>query len=74
MIGYAEQFDRFELSSPGWFHAESDSGPGPAAADAGRSLRWAKVSAKYLLNLRAVDDRDDCDDDDGHGHHHGHGH
>jgi sugar phosphate isomerase/epimerase len=72
VIGYPEQFDRFELSSPGWFHAESDSGPGPAAADAGRSLRWAKVSAKYLLDLRA-DDRDDCDDDD-HGHHHGHGH
>ena len=30
VIGYQEQFDRFELSSPGWFHAESDSGPGPA--------------------------------------------
>ena len=72
VIGYQEQFDRFELSSPGWFHSESDSGPGPAG-DAGRSLRWAKVSAKYLLNLRAADDRDDCDDDDGHGHH-GHGH
>jgi sugar phosphate isomerase/epimerase len=73
VIGYREQFDRFELSSPGWFHAESDSGPGPAATDAGRSLRWAKVSAKYLLDLRADHDRDDCDDDD-HGHHHGHGH
>ena len=31
---------------PGWFHAESDSGPGPAATDPGRSLRWAKVSAQ----------------------------
>ncbi len=69
VIGYSEQFDRFELSSPGWFHAESDSGPGPAATDPGRSLRWAKVSAKYLLNLRA-DGRDDCDDDDHHHHHH----
>ena len=73
VLGYAEQFDRFELSSPGWFHAESDSGPGPAATDAGRSLRWAKVTAKYLLDLRA-DDRDDCDDDHDHHHHHGHGH
>ena len=73
VIGYREQFDRFELSSPGWFHAESDSGPGPAATDAGRSLRWAKVSAKYLLDLRADHDRDDCDDVD-HGHHHAHGH
>ena len=71
VIGYSDQFDRFELSSPGWFHAESDSGPGPAATDPGRSLRWAKVSAKYLLNLRGDDDRDDCDDDDDH---HGHGH
>ena len=47
---------------------------GTGRRDAGRSLRWAKVSAKYLLDLRAADDRDDCDDD-GHGHgHHGHGH
>jgi sugar phosphate isomerase/epimerase len=77
VIGYQEQFDRFELSSPGWFHAESDSGPGPAATDPGRSLRWAKVSAKYLLALRADED-DNCDDDDDHHHHHhhhhGHGH
>ena len=55
-IGYSDQFDRFELSSPAWFHAESDSGPGPAAVDPGRSLRWAKVSAKYLLDLRADGD------------------
>ena len=71
VIGYSDQFDRFELSSPAWFHAESDSGPGPAAVDPGRSLRWAKVSAKYLLDLRADGD-DDCDDDDHHHHHHGH--
>ena len=76
VIGYQDQFDRFELSSPGWFHAESDSGPGPAATDPGRSLRWAKVSAKYLLDLREGDDRDDCDDDDhdDHGHHRGRWH
>ena len=74
VIGYQDQFDRFELSGPAWFHAESDSGPGPAAADAGRSLRWAKVSAVYLRDLREDDDRDDCEDDDHHdrGHHGGH--
>ena len=64
MIGFQDQFDRFELSSPGWFHAESDSGPGPAAIDPGRSLRWAKVSAEYLRDLREDEDRDDCEDDD----------
>ncbi len=53
VLGYAEQFSRFPLSPPGWFHAESDSGPGPAAIDPGRSLRWAKVSAAWLKNLRA---------------------
>jgi hypothetical protein len=30
---------------------ESDSGPGPAA-DPGRSLRHAKISAKLLLGLK----------------------
>ena len=64
VIGYQDQFDRFELSSPGWFHAESDSGPGSAALDPGRSLRWAKVSAEWLRDLRADKDRDDCEDDD----------
>ena len=72
VIGYQDQFDRFELSSPGWFHAESDSGPGPAATDPGRSLRWAKVSAVYLRDLRGDGDRDEDDDDDDHGHHGGH--
>ena len=70
VLGYPVQFDRFELASPGWFHAESDSGPGPAATDPGRSLRWAKVSAVYLRDLREDEAREDCDDD--HGHHHGH--
>ena len=64
VIGFQDQFDRFELSSPGWFHAESDSGPGPAAIDPGRSLRWAKVSADWLRDLRVDKDRDDCEDDD----------
>ena len=71
VIGYQDQFDRFELSSPGWFHAESDSGPGSAALDPGRSLRWAKVSADWLRDLRVDKDRDDCEDDD-RGRHRGH--
>jgi hypothetical protein len=45
-------FRRYRLSSPAWFHNESDAGPGPAA-DPGRSLRWAKISARYMLSLRA---------------------
>jgi sugar phosphate isomerase/epimerase len=64
VLGFQEQFDRYELSSPGWFHAESDSGPGPAT-DPGRSLRWAKVSADWLRDLREGHD-DDCDDDHRH--------
>jgi sugar phosphate isomerase/epimerase len=52
VIGFQDQFARLELSPPGWFHNESDSGPGPAATDPGRSLRWAKVSAEYMLALR----------------------
>jgi sugar phosphate isomerase/epimerase len=52
VLGFPETFRRFPLSAPGWFHAESDAGPGPAS-DPGRSLRWAKVSAQYLLSLRA---------------------
>jgi sugar phosphate isomerase/epimerase len=50
VLGFAEWFRRYRLSSPGWFHTESDAGPGPAA-DPGRSLRWAKVSARYMLGL-----------------------
>jgi sugar phosphate isomerase/epimerase len=70
VLGYAVQFDIYELSSPGWFHAESDSGPGPAATDPGRSLRWAKVSARYLRNLVEAEAREDCEN--GHGHRRGH--
>jgi sugar phosphate isomerase/epimerase len=54
--GFAETFSSFRLGRPGWFHTESDSGPGPTA-DPGRSLRWAKVSAAWMLALEA--DRDD---------------
>lgn len=68
VLGFQVQFDRYELSSPGWFHAESDSGPGSATADPGRSLRWAKVSAEWLRDLREGHD-DDCDDDDQHHRH-----
>ena len=52
VLGYAQMFERFRLSSPGWFHTESDAGPGPAT-DPGRSLRWAKISARNMLALRA---------------------
>jgi len=51
VLGFPEWFRRFRLSDPGWFHAESDSGPGPAT-DPGRSLRWAKISARYLRSLQ----------------------
>ena len=61
VIGFQEMFERYRLSSPGWFLNESDSGPGPAAGP-GRSLRWAKESAQYMLALRANGD-DDCDDE-----------
>jgi sugar phosphate isomerase/epimerase len=67
VIGFQEMFERYRLSSPGWFLTESDSGPGPAATDPGRSLRWAKESAQWMLSVR--EDRDeDCDDDDHRGH------
>ena len=52
VLGFHEWFRRYRLSDPGWFHAESDSGPGPAS-DPGRSLRWAKVSAAYLRSGHA---------------------
>ena len=62
VIGFPETFARYPLSDPGWFNTESDAGPGPAT-DPGRSLRWAKVSAKYMLSVRADDAGEDCDDD-----------
>ena len=58
VLGFPETFRRYRLSSPGWFHNESDNGPGPAT-DPGRSLRWAKISARYLLSLRAGRRHDD---------------
>ena len=30
VIGFQEMFERYRLSSPGWYLTESDSGPGPA--------------------------------------------
>jgi sugar phosphate isomerase/epimerase len=50
VLGFRETLSRFRLSEPGWFINESDNSPGPAE-DPGRSLRWAKVSARYTLNL-----------------------
>jgi sugar phosphate isomerase/epimerase len=60
VLGYQETFTRFRLSEPGWFHTESDAGPGPGT-DPGRSLRWAKISARYMLQLRKG--RQHCEDD-----------
>jgi sugar phosphate isomerase/epimerase len=58
VLGFPETFRRYPLSDPGWFHTESDGGPGPAATDPGRSLRWAKVSAAYMLSLASRRGRD----------------
>jgi sugar phosphate isomerase/epimerase len=61
VLGFPEMFRRYRLSPPGWFHTESDNGPGPAT-DPGRSLRWAKVSAQYMLSLHAGHRRGDRHD------------
>jgi len=54
VLGFLETFKRYPLTDPGWFHAESDNGPGPQnGSDPGRSLRWAKVSAMYLNSIAA---------------------
>jgi sugar phosphate isomerase/epimerase len=58
VLGFPETFRRYRLSDPGWFHNESDAGPGPAS-DPGRSLRWAKISARYMRSLRAGRRHDD---------------
>ena len=52
VLGFERWFTRFRLTDPGWFNAESDSGPGNATADPGRSLRWAKISARNLLAMQ----------------------
>ncbi len=54
VLGFERWFTRFRLTDPGWFNAESDSGPGNATADPGRSLRWARVSARNLLAMHRV--------------------
>jgi sugar phosphate isomerase/epimerase len=59
VLGFRRMLTLWPPSDPGWYNSESDSGPG-RANDPGRSLRWAKVSAKYLLNLRRSEIRD-CD-------------
>jgi len=51
VLGFREWFTRFPLSPPAWFINESDNSPG-LANDPGRSLRWAKVSARYTRNLK----------------------
>ena len=54
VLGFERWFTRFRLTDPGWFDAESDSGPGNATADPGRSLRWAKISARNMLAMQQV--------------------
>lgn len=52
VLGFREQLTLFPVTAdPGWYHNESDGSVGPAS-DPGRSLRWAKVSAPYTLDLR----------------------
>ena len=55
VLGFERWFTRFRLTDPGWFNAESDNGPGNATADPGRSLRWARVSARNLLAMRRAE-------------------
>ena len=50
VLGFSETFSRYPLGTPGWFINETDSSVGPTD-DPGRSLRWAKVSAQYTVNL-----------------------
>jgi hypothetical protein len=51
VVGFKRLFDDFGAKGAHWSIVESDSGPGPAA-DPGRSLRHAKVSARNMLGLR----------------------
>ena len=55
VLGFERWFTRYRLTNPGWFDAESDAGPGNATADPGRSLRWAKISARNLLAMRRAE-------------------
>jgi sugar phosphate isomerase/epimerase len=52
VVGFRRLFDEVGVKGAKWYLVESDSGPGPAT-DPGRSLRHAKLSAEYLLGLRA---------------------
>jgi hypothetical protein len=52
VVGYARIFDDTRGRGARYFLTESDSGPGPAS-DPGRSLRWAKISAEFMLGFRA---------------------
>jgi sugar phosphate isomerase/epimerase len=51
VIGFKRIFDEFGPKGAHWAIVESDSGPGPAA-DPGRSLRHAKISARNMIGLR----------------------
>jgi len=53
VVGFKRLFEDVGAKGSRFYLAESDSSPGPATTDPGRSLRWAKISAEYLLGLRA---------------------
>jgi sugar phosphate isomerase/epimerase len=55
VLGFERWFTRYRLTDPGWFNAESDAGPGNATADPGRSLRWARISARNLLAMHRAE-------------------
>jgi sugar phosphate isomerase/epimerase len=55
VVGYRTIFDDTRAKGSRYFLTESDSGPGPAT-DPGRSLRWAKISAEFMLGFRAGPD------------------
>jgi sugar phosphate isomerase/epimerase len=54
VVGFERLFDEVMAGRKGsrFYLAESDNSPGPPS-DPGRSLRWARISAEYLLGLRA---------------------
>jgi hypothetical protein len=52
VVGFKRLFDEVGVKGAKLYLIECDNGPGPAT-DPGRSLRHAKLSAQYLLGLRA---------------------
>ncbi|HXV35463.1 MAG TPA: twin-arginine translocation signal domain-containing protein [Gaiellaceae bacterium] len=53
VVGFKRIFDDVGAKGSRFYMTESDNAIGPAATDAGRSLRHAKLATQYLLGLRA---------------------